>query len=147
MTLKEQLTLDMKTAMKAKDKSTLKAVRSIIGAIKQFEIDNQTDASDEKSLQIVQKMIKQRKDSIAQFSEAGRTDLVEIEESELTVISKYMPIQLSEEEIEVVVVEQITALGASSMADMGKLMGALKAKLGSSADMAVVNKIIKSKLG
>lgn len=146
MNLKEQLTADMKSAMKAKDKDTLKAVRGIIGAVKQFEIDNQTDADDAKVLQVVQKMVKQRKDSIAQFSEAGRDDLIAVEQGELDVISKYMPEQLSIEEISKVVLETKNEIGATSMADMGKMMGALKSKLDGKADMGEVNKILKSQL-
>lgn len=146
MNLKEQLTADMKSAMKAKNKDTLKAVRGIIGAVKQFEIDNQTDADDAKVLQVVQKMVKQRKDSIAQFSEAGRDDLIAVEQGELDVISKYMPEQLSIEEISKVVLETKNEIGATSMADMGKMMGALKSKLDGKADMGEVNKILKSQL-
>jgi uncharacterized protein YqeY len=147
MELKQQLTADMKSAMKAKDKDTLKAVRSIIGAVKQFEIDNQKDADDAVVLQVIQKMVKQRKDSITQFKEAERDDLIAVEESELAVIAKYMPEQLSADEVEQIVVATMGEVGASSMADMGKMMGALKQKLDGKADMGEVNKILKSKLG
>lgn len=146
MNLKEQLNTDMKSAMKAKDKDTLKAVRGIIGAVKQFEVDNQSEADDSKVLQVIAKMVKQRKDSIEQFEKAGRDDLIAIEQTELDVISAYLPEQLSEDEIISVVDEIISQTGANSMADMGKVMGALKAKLDGTADMGIVSKILKSKL-
>ncbi|SMN10693.1 Transamidase GatB domain protein [uncultured Candidatus Thioglobus sp.] len=144
--LKQQLTNDMKTAMKAKDKDRLKAVRMIIGAIKQREVDERIELNDEQVLNVIQKMVKQRKDSISQFQEAGRTDLVEIEEAELAVINTYMPAQLSEDEITLAVDTAIADSGASSMQDMGKLMGLLKGQLAGKADMGVVSGIIKSKL-
>lgn len=146
MELKQQLVADMKTAMKAKDKIKLGAIRSIIGAVKQFEIDSQTDADDTKVLQVVQKMVKQRKDSISQFKEAGRDDLIAIEQNELDIISAYMPEQLNNDEIEKIISATMNEVGASSMADMGKMMGALKSKLDGKADMGEVNKILKTKL-
>jgi uncharacterized protein YqeY len=145
--IKQQLTTDIKVAMKAKDKVALGALRSLSGAIKQFEVDSRLEADDEKVLSIIIKQVKQRKDSISQFETAGRDDLVAKETSELEVIGKYLPIQLSEAEITGVVVDVIRQTGASSKADMGKTMGVLKAKLGSSADMAVVSRILKDKLG
>jgi uncharacterized protein YqeY len=146
MDLKQQLTADMKSAMKAKDKETLKAVRGIIGAIKQFEIDNKVAADDKIVLQVVQKMVKQRKDSIEQFKAAGRDDLIAIEQAELEVIIQYMPKQLSIDEITEVVAITIKEMGATSMADMGKMMGALKSKLDGKADMGEVNKVLRSQL-
>jgi uncharacterized protein YqeY len=146
MDLKQQLTADMKSAMKAKDKETLKAVRGIIGAIKQFEIDNKVEADDKIVLQVVQKMVKQRKDSIEQFKIAGRDDLIAIEQAELEVIIQYMPKQLSIDEITEVVAITIKEMGATSMADMGKMMGALKSKLDGKADMGEVNKVLRSQL-
>jgi uncharacterized protein YqeY len=146
MDLKQQLTADMKSAMKAKDKETLKAVRGIIGAIKQFEIDNKVAADDKIVLQVVQKMVKQRKDSIEQFKIAGRDDLIAIEQAELEVIIQYMPKQLSIDEITEVVAITIKEMGATSMADMGKMMGALKSKLDGKADMGEVNKVLRSQL-
>ncbi len=136
----------MKLALKAQDKSALKAIRMILGAIKQKEIDERIDLNDNQVMVVIQKMVKQRKDSISQFSDAGRTDLVEVEEAELSIINNYMPKQLNEEEIEVAVVKAIRDSGADSMKDMGKLMGILKGQLDGKADMGQVSQVIKSKL-
>jgi uncharacterized protein len=144
--LKQLITDDMKLALKAQDKSALKAIRMILGAIKQKEIDERIELSDGQVMAVIQKMVKQRKDSISQFSEAGRTDLVEVEEEELSIINNYMPKQLSESEIEAAVVKAISDTGANSMKDMGKLMGMLKGQLDGKADMGQVSQIIKSKL-
>jgi uncharacterized protein YqeY len=144
--LKARITADMKSAMKAKDKDALKAIRSILGAIKQKEVDERIEINDIQAMSVVLKMVKQRKDSIAQFSEAGRSDLVKIEEAELVIINNYMPEQLSEIEITKVVEKVIIDTGASSMADMGKLMGVLKLKLEGRADMSIVSGLIKAKL-
>ena len=144
--LKQLITDDMKLALKAQDKSALKAIRMILGAIKQKEIDERIDLNDNQVMVVIQKMVKQRKDSISQFSDAGRTDLVEVEEAELSIINNYMPKQLSEEEIEVEVVKAISDSGADSMKDMGKLMGILKGQLDGKADMGRVSQGIKSKL-
>ena len=110
--LKQLITNDMKLALKAQDKSALKAIRMILGAIKQKEIDERIDLDDTQVMSVIQKMVKQRKDSISQFSDAGRTDLVEVEEAELSIINNYMPKQLSEAEIEVAVVKAISDSGA-----------------------------------
>ena len=136
----------MKLALKAQDKSALKAIRMILGAIKQKEIDERIDLNDNQVMVVIQKMVKQRKDSISQFSDAGRTDLVEVEEAELSIINNYMPKQLSEEEIEVAVAKAISDSGADSMKDMGRLMGILKGQLDGKADMGMVSQLIKSKL-
>ena len=144
--LKQLITDDMKLAMKAQDKSALKAIRMIIGAIKQKEIDERIDLDDSQVMTVIQKMVKQRKDSISQFSDAGRTDLVEVEEAELSIINNYMPKQLSEDEIEAAVTKAISDTGAESMKDMGKLMGILKSQLDGKADMGQVSQLIKSKL-
>jgi uncharacterized protein YqeY len=144
--LKQLITNDMKLAMKAKDKQALKAIRMILGAIKQREIDERIELNDGQALSVIQKMVKQRKDSISQFSDAGRIDLVDIEEAELLIINNYMPKQLSKEEVESEVNKAISETGAASMKDMGKLMGVLKSKLDGKADMGVVSQIIKSKL-
>jgi len=144
--LKLLITNDMKLAMKAKDKAALKAIRMILGAIKQKEIDERIELSDAQALSVIKKMVKQRKDSIAQFSDAGRSDLVDIEEAELLIINNYMPKQLSKDEVEAEVTKAISETGAESMKDMGKLMGVLKGKLDGKADMGVVSQIIKSKL-
>jgi uncharacterized protein YqeY len=118
----------------------------ILGAIKQKEIDERIDLDDTQVMAVIQKMVKQRKDSISQFSDAGRTDLVEVEEAELSIINNYMPKQLSEAEIEVAVEKAISDSGADSMKDMGKLMGILKGQLDGQADMGLVSQLIKSKL-
>ena len=144
--LKQLITDDMKLAMKAQDKSALKAIRMILGAIKQKEIDERINLDDTQVLAVIQKMVKQRKDSISQFSDAGRSDLVEVEEAELSIINNYMPKQLSEAEIEAAVVKAIADFGADSMKDMGKLMGILKGQLDGKADMGQVSQLIKSKL-
>ena len=144
--LKQLITDDMKLAMKAHDKSALKAIRMILGAIKQKEIDERINLDDTQVLAVIQKMVKQRKDSISQFSDAGRSDLVEVEEAELSIINNYMPKQLSEAEIEAAVVKAIADSGADSMKDMGKLMGILKGQLDGKADMGQVSQLIKSKL-
>ena len=144
--LKQLITDDMKLAMKAQDKPALKAIRMILGAIKQKEIDERIELDDNQVMAVIQKMVKQRKDSISQFSDAGRTDLVEVEEAELLIINNYMPKQLSEDEIEKAVVKAISDTGADSMKDMGKLMGTLKSQLDGKADMGYVSQLIKSKL-
>ena len=144
--LKQLITDDMKLAMKAQDKPALKAIRMILGAIKQKEIDERIDLDDNQVMAVIQKMVKQRKDSISQFSDAGRTDLVEVEEAELLIINNYMPAQLSDDEIEAAVVKAISDTGADSMKDMGKLMGILKGQLDGKADMGQVSQLIKSKL-
>jgi len=144
--LKAEIVNDMKIAMKAKDKPGLKAVRMILGAIKQREVDDRIELDDAQVLAVIQKMVKQRKDSISQFKDAGRIDLVDIEEAELVILNNYMPTQLSEAEIITAVDKSIADTGASSMQDMGKLMGLLKNQLSGKADMGVVSGIIKSKL-
>ena len=144
--LKKSITDDMKSAMKAKDRQALKAVRMILEAIKKKEIDERIEIDDAQVMTVIQKMVKQRKDSISQFSDAGRTDLVEIEEAELEIINNYMPEQLSDEEVAAVVDKAINDSGANSMKDMGKLMGMLKSQLQGKADMSLVSQLIKSKL-
>ena len=144
--LKQKITNDMKLAMKAKDKDSLRAVRMIIGAIKQREVDERIELNDVQVLAIIQKMVKQRKDSISQFKDAGRSDLVDVEEVELAIINNYMPAQLSEAEVLAAVDKAIADSGASSMQDMGKLMGLLKPQLDGKADMGIVSGLIRSKL-
>jgi hypothetical protein len=144
--LKKRITDDMKSAMKAKDKEFLRATRMIIEAIKQKEVDERVELDDPQVLTVINKMVKQRKDSISQFDVAGRTDLVEIEEAELEIIKKYMPEQLSDEEVEIFVDKAINDSGSDSMKDMGKLMGMLKGQLDGKADMGAVSQLIKSKL-
>ena len=144
--LKKRITDDMKSAMKAKDKQALKAVRMILGAIKQKEVDDRIELDDAQVMAVIQKMVKQRKDSISQFSDAGRTDLVEVEEAELVIINSYMPEQLNDEELAAVVDKAISDCDADSMKDMGKLMGMLKDQLDGKADMGLVSRLVKDKL-
>jgi uncharacterized protein YqeY len=144
--LKQTITDDMKSAMRAKDKNALKAVRMILGAIKQKEIDERIELDGVQILAVIQKMVKQRKDSITQFESANRLDLVAIEVSELDIINRYMPTQLSESEVSLAVDKAIADINASSMQDMGKLMGLLKPQLDGKADMGAVSALIRAKL-
>lgn len=143
--LKNRITADMKSAMKAKDKPRLKAIRMILGAIKQKEIDERISVDDAQVLAVIGKMLKQRRDSITQFKQANREDLVAVEEAESIVINDYMPEQLSETEVANAVDKAIKDSGISSMADMGKLMAILKPQLEGKADMAVVSGLIRAK--
>lgn len=146
MTLKAQLTEDMKTAMKAKDQLSLSTIRLINAAIKQFEVDERTEADDAKVVAILTKMVKQRKDSATIYLEAGRTDLADKENAEIEVLNRYLPQMMSEEEIKNAVYSAISTTGAAGMADMGKVMGILKTELAGKADMGEVNKVLKSAL-
>lgn len=146
MTLKAQLTEDMKTAMKAKDQLSLSTIRLINAAIKQFEVDERTEADDAKVVAILTKMVKQRKDSATIYLEAGRTDLADKENAEIEVLNRYLPQMMSEEEIKNAVYSAISATGAAGMADMGKVMGILKTELAGKADMGEVNKVLKNAL-
>jgi len=121
-------------------------IRMFLSEVQRFEIDNKEDVDDAKALQIINKMIKQRNDSISQFRDGGRDDLAEKEQKEVDILSKYKPQQLSEEEITSKVVEAIKESGADSMQDIGKVMGLLKSSLAGSADMGIVSKIVKDQL-
>jgi uncharacterized protein YqeY len=144
--LKKQLTEDMKVAMRAKDKQRLLTVRTILAAIKQQEVDTREDVDDTAVLAILDKMSKQRRESIAQFSKAGRDDLVDQEELELAIIQAYLPEQLNESEIHDLIKEAISATGAETMKDMGKVMGYIKPKAQGRADMGKISGFIKSAL-
>ena len=145
--LKETITNDMKDAMRAKDKPLLGAIRLITSAIKQIEVDERIDSlDDDKVIEVLTKMAKQRRDSIEQYTNAQRMDLVEQEEYEMGIIKKYLPEQLSEDEINKLIDEAIAATGAASMKEMGKVMGMLKPKMAGRADMGAVSKLIKAKL-
>ena len=146
MSLKEQLTEDMKAAMRAKESGRLAAVRLIIAEVKRKELDEQTELNDTQVLAVIEKMIKQRKDSITQFEAGGRADLADIEKAEMAVLSTYMPAGLSDEEIAAEVAAAVAATGASGPQDMGKLMGVLKPKLAGRADMTVVSGLVKKAL-
>lgn len=146
MSLKQGLTEDMKTAMRNKDSIALSTIRLINAAIKQYEVDHRTEADDVKVVEILGKMIKQRKDSAHIYAEAGRTDLADKENAEIAILNRYLPEMLSSEAIQAEVAAVIAETGASSMADMGKVMGALKTRLAGKADMGEVNKAVKAAL-
>lgn len=144
--LKAQLTNDMKDAMRAKDTVRLGTIRMLIAAVKQREIDDQITLDDAGVLKVVNKQIKQRRDSITQYEDAGRTELADKEKAELAVLEAYLPAQLSEAEIEAAVKKAVTDTGASSMKDMGQVMGMLKPQLDGKADMGLVSKLVKTAL-
>ncbi|HFC8486061.1 TPA: GatB/YqeY domain-containing protein [Neisseria subflava] len=146
MSLKTQLTEDMKTAMRAKDQVSLSTIRLINAAIKQFEVDERTEADDAKVISILTKMVKQRKDSAKIYTEAGRQDLADKENAEIEILNRYLPQMLSAEEIKTAVEAAVAETGASGMADMGKVMGVLKTRLAGKADMGEVNKVLKAAL-
>lgn len=147
MSLKHQLTDDMKTAMKAGEKDRLAVIRLINAAIKQKEVDERVEMTDALVLAVLEKMVKQRKDSISQYEAAGREDLAAQERFELGVIDAYLPAKLDEAAILAEIDKAIAATGATSAADMGKLMGVLKPALAGQADMGLVSKLVKQKLG
>ena len=145
--LQQRITDDMKAAMRAKDKAQLGVIRLILAALKQKEIDERITLTDTDVLNILDKMVKQRRDSIIQFEQAGRNELAAQEKFEITTIQKYLPTQLSEADIAALIDTTIAKTGAQSMRDMGKLMKLLKPKLQGRADMSMVSQAIKAKLG
>jgi uncharacterized protein YqeY len=147
MTLKGQIQDDMKTAMKAGDKDRLKVVRLIIAAIKQIEIDERTELDDAAVLGVLNKMVKQRRDSVSQFRAGGRDDLAETELEEITVIDNYLPEQMSDDELDAMIGKAVADTGAESIRDMGKVMGAIKKMAEGRADMAQVGAKVKTILG
>ncbi|MCK5478765.1 MAG: GatB/YqeY domain-containing protein [Methylococcales bacterium] len=144
--LKNRIKDDMKAAMRAKDKDRLNVIRMILAAIKQIEVDERIELDDARIIVVLDKMLKQRRESIKQYNEAGRTDLSDIEEAEVLVIQDYLPKALTEEEIESMVTKAIADTGAGSIKDMGKVMGILKPQMLGRADMSVVSTVIKAKL-
>ena len=146
MSLKTQLTDDMKTAMKAGDKPRLAVIRLINAAIKQREVDERIELDDAAVLAVLEKMVKQRKDSISQYEAASREDLAAIERYELGIIEAYLPAKMDEAAILAEIDKAIAATGAASGADIGKLMGVLKPALAGQADMGLVSKLVKQKL-
>ena len=146
MALREQLNEDIKTAMKAREQDKLAALRLMLAAVKQREVDERITLDDAGVIAVVEKMIKQRKDSIAQYEKAARQDLADKEKFEIGVIESYLPQQLSQGEIDAIVAEAIQATGAKSAADMGKVMGVVKPKLAGRADMGKVSALVKAKL-
>jgi uncharacterized protein YqeY len=147
MTLKGQIQDDMKTAMKAGDKDRLKVVRLIIAAIKQIEIDERTELDDAAVLRVLNKMVKQRRDSVSQFRAGGRDDLAETELDEITAIENYLPEQMSDDELDAMIGKAVADTGAESIRDMGKVMGAIKKMAEGRADMAQVGAKVKTILG
>ena len=146
-TTKDQILADIKAAMKAGDKSRLATLRLISAAIKQKEVDERIDVDEEQTMAILDKLMKQRRESIAQYEKAGRDDLVAVEQAESTIIQTYLPAALDQSEIDKIVGDAITTTGAASIKDMGKVMGLVKPALQGRADMAAVSKLIKERLG
>lgn len=146
MSLKDQITEDMKTAMRAKDSARLGTIRLLQAAMKQKEVDERITLDDVAVVAIVDKLIKQRKDSIAAFTQAGRQDLADKESAELLVLQAYLPARLSPEEITAEVKAIVAELGAAGPGDMGKVMGAVKARLAGKADMGQVSAAVKAAL-
>ena len=144
--LREKITEDMKNAMRAKETQKLGAIRLLLAALKQIEVDKRVDLTDADVIAVVEKEIKKRRDSITQYQQANRPELAEIEQFEVGILLAYLPQQLSAEEIAQEVTAAIAATGATGPQDMGKLMGVLKPKLAGKADMALVSKVIKEKL-
>ncbi|QYJ85355.1 GatB/YqeY domain-containing protein [Shewanella mesophila] len=146
MSLVDQLKDQMKDAMRAKDKVRLGTIRMALAAVKQIEVDTRETLNDDQAIAVLTKMVKQRRDSIAQYTAAGRDELADAEASEIQVLETFLPKPLSQEEIAELVDATVQEVGASSMADMGKVMGALKPKVQGRADMAAIGAMIKAKL-
>jgi uncharacterized protein YqeY len=146
MSLKERITQDMKDAMRSAEKERLGVIRMLQAAIKQREVDERISLDDAQVLSVIEKMIKQRKEAIAQFEAGNRTDLAEKEATEAKQLSAYLPAQLSQSEIEALVAAAITETGAATVKDMGKVMALVKTRAAGQADMGVVSALIKAKL-
>ena len=147
MTLKERITEDMKTAMRAGEKDRLATIRLVLAAVKQIEVDERIVLDDAKVTSVLEKMIKQRKESIVAFEKGARADLVAKETAEIAILQPYLPAQLSDADLDVIIAEAIASTGAASIKDMGKVMGVVKAKAAGKADMGAVGARIKAKLG
>jgi uncharacterized protein YqeY len=147
MSLKQQLTDDMKTAMRGADKERLGVIRLILAAVKQREVDERIELDDVQVLSVLEKMLKQRKDSISQYAAAGREDLADVERKEMVVIEAYMPARLSDAEVDALIDAAVAETGASSARDMGKVVGVVKNKVAGRADMGQVSARIKARLG
>ena len=146
MSLKARISDDMKSAMKAGDKDRLKVVRLILAAIKQVEVDKRIELDDAAVLGVLEKMVKQRRDSVEQFQKGGREDLADIELGEIKVLEEYLPEQLSDDELDAMIDAAISATGAESIRDMGKVMGAIKSQAAGRADMGAVGAKVKARL-
>ncbi|RDS83976.1 GatB/YqeY domain-containing protein [Dyella psychrodurans] len=147
MSLKQQLTEDMKTAMRGGDKHRLGVIRLVLAAIKQREVDERIELDDVQTLTVLEKMLKQRKDSVSQYAAAGREDLADVERAEMVVIEGYLPAKLSDEEVDAIITAAIAETGATSARDMGKVVGVVKNKAAGRADMGQVSARIKARLG
>ncbi|WP_372942866.1 GatB/YqeY domain-containing protein [Shewanella sp.] len=146
MNLTDQLKDQMKEAMRAKEKVRLGTIRMALAAIKQIEVDTRKSLNDEQAIAVLTKMVKQRRDSIAQYEAAGRPELAAAEAEEIQVIEAFLPQQLTEEEVATIIDATIAEVGAASMADMGKVMGALKSKVQGRADLGAIGAMIRAKL-
>jgi uncharacterized protein YqeY len=146
MSLKARITEDMKAAMKAKETARLGAIRLLMAAMKQREVDDRIELDDAGIVAVIEKMLKQRKDSITQYEAAGRQDLADAEKAEVQVLTAYMPAGLSPDEVTAIVAAAVTASGATGPADMGKVMAVVKPQIAGRADMAEVSKLVKAKL-
>ena len=146
MTLKARIQEDMKSAMRAGEKDKLANIRMVMAAIKQREVDERIELDDAQVLSVIDKMVKQRRESIAQFAAGGRADLVAKEEAELRLLGAYLPAPLTDAELDALISEAVAATGAASMKDMGKVMAAIKAKAAGRADMGAVGARIKARL-
>ena len=147
MPLREKLNEDIKTAMKAREQEKLGALRLLLSAVKQREVDERITLDDAGVIGVVEKMIKQRRESIAQYEKGARSDLADKERAEIAILEAYLPQQLSQAEIDVIVAQAIASTGAKSAADMGKVMGVVKPQLAGRADMGKVSALVKAKLG
>lgn len=147
MTLKERITEDMKAAMRASEKERLSTIRLVQAAIKQREVDERITLDDTQVLVVVEKMVKQRKESIAQFEQGGRKDLADKERREIELLQAYLPAQLSDSDLDALIRDAVAATGAASIKDMGKVMGVVKSKAAGRADMATVGARVKAVLG
>jgi len=147
MSLKDQITEDMKSAMKVRDKDRLKVVRLILAAINQIEIDKRIELDDAAVLSVLDKMVKQRRDSIEQFQKGDRNDLADIELAEIAVLDTYLPEKMSDAELDALIDEAISTTDAESIRDMGKVMGQIKSKAAGRADMGAVGAKVKARLG
>lgn len=146
MTLKERINEDMKSALRAKETQRLSAIRLLLAAVKQREVDERKDLSDPDVVVVIDKMIKQRRESISQYERANRQDLAQAEQYELTVLQGYMPQAMSDAEVEAAVAAAVRTTGAAAMADMGKVMAVLKPQLAGRADMAKVSALVRARL-
>ncbi|HYJ17954.1 MAG TPA: GatB/YqeY domain-containing protein [Burkholderiales bacterium] len=146
MSLKAAITEDMKTAMRAKDAPRLSTIRLLLAAIKQREVDERKDLTDADIVAVIEKMLKQRRDSVEQYTKGNRKDLADVEEAEIVVLQGYMPKAMSDAEVDAAIIAALATSGAKGMADMGKLMAVLKPQLAGKADMGKVSALVKAKL-